>query len=156
MTFAREKGNEPAVRCSPRDPGKSPALQQAQWVKGRIEQRHPELKVNLITIKTKGDKILSVPLAQVGGKGLFVKEIEEALLAKKVDLAVHSMKDMPGDLPEGLKIGAVPVREDPRDVFLSPLKITLAQVPAKAKIGTGSLRRKAQLLGYRPIWKLFP
>jgi hydroxymethylbilane synthase len=112
--------------------------------------------VDLITIKTKGDKILDVPLAQVGGKGLFVKEIEEALLTKKVDLAVHSMKDMPGDLPEGLKIGAVPVREDPRDVFLSPLNITLAQVPSQAKIGTGSLRRKAQLLGYRPDLEIIP
>ena len=132
------------------------ALKQAQWVKGRLEQHHPELKVALVTIKTKGDKILDVPLAQVGGKGLFVKEIEEALLTKKVDLAVHSLKDMPGDLPEGLKIGAVPVREDPRDVFLSPLKITLAQVPSQAKIGTGSLRRKAQLLGYRPDLEIIP
>ena len=132
------------------------ALKQAQWVKGRLEMHHPELKVDLVTIKTKGDKILDVPLAQVGGKGLFVKEIEEALLSKKVDLAVHSMKDMPGDLPEGLKIGAVPVREDPRDVFLSPLKISLAQVPFQAKIGTGSLRRKAQLLGYRPDLEIIP
>jgi hydroxymethylbilane synthase len=132
------------------------ALKQAQWVKGRLEMHHPELKVDLVTIKTKGDKILDVPLAQVGGKGLFVKEIEEALLTKKVDLAVHSLKDMPGDLPEGLKIGAVPVREDPRDVFLSPLKITLAQVPSQAKIGTGSLRRKAQLLGYRPDLEIIP
>jgi hydroxymethylbilane synthase len=143
-----------AVRLGTR--GSPLALQQAQWVKGRLEQHHPGLKVDLITIKTKGDKILDVPLAQVGGKGLFVKEIEEALLTKKVDLAVHSMKDMPGDLPEGLKIGAVPVREDPRDVFLSPHKITLAQVPAKAKIGTGSLRRKAQLLGYRPDLEIIP
>jgi len=132
------------------------AWQQAHWVKDRLEQHHPELKVDLVTIKTKGDKILDVPLAQVGGKGLFVKEIEEALLTKKVDLAVHSLKDMPGDLPEGLKIGAVPVREDPRDVFLSPLKITLAQVPSQAKIGTGSLRRKAQLLGYRPDLEIIP
>ena len=132
------------------------ALQQAHWVKDRLEQHHPGLKVDLVTIKTKGDKILDVPLAQVGGKGLFVKEIEEALLTKKVDLAVHSMKDMPGDLPEGLRIGAVPVREDPRDVFLSPQKIALDQVPVAAKIGTGSLRRKAQLLGYRPDLEIIP
>jgi hydroxymethylbilane synthase len=132
------------------------ALQQSHWVKGRIEQHHPELQVELITIKTTGDKILDVPLAQVGGKGLFVKEIEEALLRGKVDLAVHSMKDMPGDLPEGLKIGAVPEREDPRDVLLSPQKTTLDQVPASAKIGTGSLRRKAQLLGYRPDLEIVP
>ena len=132
------------------------ALQQSHWVQGRIEQHHPELKVNLITIKTKGDKILDVPLAQVGGKGLFVKEIEEALLSGEVDLAVHSMKDMPGDLPQGLKIGAVPLREDPRDVLLSPQKTALDRVPASAKIGTGSLRRKAQLLGYRPDLQIIP
>ncbi len=144
----------PAIRLGTR--GSPLALQQAHWVKDRIEQHHPELKVDLITIKTKGDKILDVPLAQVGGKGLFVKEIEEALLTKEIDLAVHSMKDMPGDLPEGLKIGAVPVREDPRDVFLSPNGITLAQVPAHSKIGTGSLRRTAQLLGYRPDLEIIP
>lgn len=132
------------------------AWQQAQWVKDRLEQAHPELKVELVTIKTKGDKILDVPLAQVGGKGLFVKEIEEALLSNRVDLAVHSMKDMPGDLPEGLRIGAVPLREDPRDVFLSPQNIALDQVPVAAKIGTGSLRRKAQLLGYRPDLEIIP
>ena len=137
-----------AIRLGTR--GSPLAWQQAQWVKARLEERHPELKVELVKIKTKGDKILDVPLAQVGGKGLFVKEIEEALLTKRVDLAVHSMKDMPGDLPDGLRIGAVPVREDPRDVFLSPQKITLDRVPVSAKIGTGSLRRKAQLLGYRP------
>jgi hydroxymethylbilane synthase len=144
----------PAIRLGTR--GSPLARQQAQWVKDRLEQRHPELKVELVTIKTKGDKILDVPLAQVGGKGLFVKEIEEALLSKRVDLAVHSMKDMPGDLPEGLRIGAVPVREDPRDVFLSPQKIALDQVPVSAKIGTGSLRRKAQLLGYRPDLEIIP
>jgi hydroxymethylbilane synthase len=143
-----------AIRLGTR--GSPLALQQANWVKDRLEQRHRELKVDLITIKTKGDKILDVPLAQVGGKGLFVKEIEEALLTEKVDLAVHSMKDMPGDLPEGLKIGAVPLREDPRDVFLSPLKITLDQVPTRAKIGTGSLRRRAQLLRYRPDLEIVP
>jgi hydroxymethylbilane synthase len=144
----------PAIRLGTR--GSPLAWHQAQWVKDRLEQRHPELKVELVTIKTKGDKILDVPLAQVGGKGLFVKEIEEALLSNRVDLAVHSMKDMPGDLPEGLRIGAVPVREDPRDVFLSPQKTALDQVPASAKIGTGSLRRKAQLLGYRPDLEIIP
>ncbi len=132
------------------------ALYQANWVKDLLEQHHPELRVDLIPIKTTGDKILEVPLAQVGGKGLFVKEIEEALLTQKVDLAVHSMKDMPGELPEGLRIGVVPVREDPRDAFLSPIKITLSQVPAEAKIGTGSLRRKAQLLAYRPDLEIIP
>ena len=92
------------------------ALQQTSWVTRVLSEVHPHLQIKLVVIKTTGDKILDVPLAAIGGKGLFVKEIEEALLDKRIDLAVHSMKDMPGDLPEGLKIGAVPVREDPRDV----------------------------------------
>jgi hydroxymethylbilane synthase len=126
------------------------ALRQATWVKDHLTERHPQLRVDLVTIKTQGDKIQDVPLAQVGGKGLFVKEIEEALLNHTVDLAVHSMKDMPGDLPSGLKIGAVPEREDPRDAFLSSKHLRLEDVPPQAKIGTSSLRRKAQLLFRRP------
>jgi hydroxymethylbilane synthase len=126
------------------------ALRQATWVKDQLTERHPALRVNLVTIKTQGDKIQDVPLAQVGGKGLFVKEIEEALLNHTVDLAVHSMKDMPGDLPSGLKIGAVPEREDPRDAFLSSKHLRLEDVPPQGKIGTSSLRRKAQLLFRRP------
>src|SRR5512147_1500190 len=90
------------------------AVTQSTWVKNQIEQFHPGTSVELVKITTKGDRILDVPLAKVGGKGLFVKEIEDALLAGEVDLAVHSMKDMPGDLPPGLVIGAVPEREDPR------------------------------------------
>jgi hydroxymethylbilane synthase len=112
--------------------------------------------VELRIIKTKGDRIQDVPLAQVGGKGLFVKEIEEALLAKRVDLAVHSLKDMPGDLPAGLKIGAVPLREDPRDVFLSAEGTPLQEVPPGGKIGTSSLRRQAQLLSWRPDLEIVP
>ncbi|MBI5582333.1 MAG: hydroxymethylbilane synthase [Deltaproteobacteria bacterium] len=126
------------------------ALTQANWVKNRLTERHPGLEVELRIIKTQGDKIQDVPLAQVGGKGLFVKEIEEALLTREVDLAVHSMKDMPGELPPGLKIGAVPEREDPRDVFLSREPIRFEEVPLRGKIGTSSLRRKAQLLFQRP------
>jgi hydroxymethylbilane synthase len=126
------------------------ALTQATWVKTRLAEHHPNLEVELRIIKTQGDKIQDVPLAQVGGKGLFVKEIEEALLTREVDLAVHSMKDMPGDLPPGLKIGAVPEREDPRDVFLSREPIRFEEVPQGGRIGTSSLRRKAQLLFRRP------
>jgi hydroxymethylbilane synthase len=140
--------NDSSFRIGTR--GSPLALRQATWVKDQLTERHPHLRVDLVTIKTQGDKIQDVPLAQVGGKGLFVKEIEEALLNHTVDLAVHSMKDMPGDLPAGLKIGAVPEREDPRDAFLSSKHLRLEDVPPQAKIGTSSLRRKAQLLFRRP------
>jgi hydroxymethylbilane synthase len=95
------------------------AVTQSTWVKNQIEQAHPGSRVELVKITTKGDRILDVPLAKVGGKGLFVKEIEDALLAGEVDLAVHSMKDVPTELPEGLHIGIIPVRESPQDAFLS-------------------------------------
>ena len=94
------------------------AIWQANWVKSEIEKRYPEYHVELVRIKTTGDKILDVPLAKVGGKGLFVKEIEEALLEKKVDLAVHSMKDVPTDFPKGLHLSAILEREDPRDALI--------------------------------------
>jgi hydroxymethylbilane synthase len=126
------------------------ALRQSTWVKEALSKAHPGLQFDLEIIKTTGDKILDVPLAAVGGKGLFVKEIEEALLAQRIDLAVHSMKDMPGDIPEGLMIGAVPVREDPRDVLISRDNIPLEALDRGSKIGTSSLRRKAQLLHQRP------
>ena len=126
------------------------ALKQSSWVKDRLSEAYPHLRIEFVIIKTTGDKILDVPLAAIGGKGLFVKEIEEALLAGRIDLAVHSMKDMPGDLPEGLQIGAVPHREDPRDVLISRDKILLKDITAQGKIGTSSLRRKAQLLHHRP------
>ncbi|MFH0788756.1 MAG: hydroxymethylbilane synthase [Pseudomonadota bacterium] len=126
------------------------ALQQTSWVTRVLSEAYPHFQIQLVVIKTTGDKILDVPLAAIGGKGLFVKEIEEALLDKRIDLAVHSMKDMPGDLPEGLKIGAVPVREDPRDVLISRDQVLLKDIPRQTKIGTSSLRRKAQLLNQRP------
>jgi hydroxymethylbilane synthase len=126
------------------------ALQQSSWVKEILSKANPHLQFELLIIKTTGDKILDVPLAAIGGKGLFVKEIEEALLDKRIDLAIHSMKDMPGDLPEGLTIGAVPVREDPRDVLISRDQVLLKDIPGQRKIGTSSLRRKAQLLNLRP------
>ena len=130
--------------------GSQLALWQANWVKDTLESRHPGLTCELAVIKTKGDKILDVPLAKVGGKGLFVKEIEEALLRGDIDLAVHSMKDMPADLPEGLTIGAVPRRETPFDVLISKDGRPLADLDRGAVIGTSSLRRGAQLLHARP------
>ncbi len=108
------------------------------------------------TIKTTGDKILDVPLAKVGGKGLFVKEIEEALLDRSVDLAVHSMKDVPTELPEGLGIVAVSKREDPRDAVLGREATPILELPEGAKIGTSSLRRQAQLFAARPDFVIEP
>lgn len=132
------------------------ALVQSEWVKKKIEGRHPQVQAELVRIKTTGDKILDSPLSKVGGKGLFVKEIEEALLRKQVDLAVHSMKDMPAELPEGLTLSTFPEREDPRDAFVSIKYENLEQLPKGARVGTSSLRRSAQLLHIRPDLKLVP
>lgn len=126
------------------------ALWQANHVKDSLEAAHPGLAVELNIIKTKGDIILDVPLAKVGGKGLFVKEIEEALLSGAADIAVHSMKDVPMELPEGLILGIVPEREDPTDLFLSVDYDSLESLPAGAVVGTSSLRRQAQVLAQRP------
>jgi hydroxymethylbilane synthase len=136
--------------------GSKLALWQANWVKSSLEDKHPSLSIELVAIKTKGDKILDVPLAKVGGKGLFVKEIEDALLNEKIDLAVHSMKDMPGEIPKGLCIGAIPEREIPQDVLISRHKNRLSKLDPGAKIGTSSLRRKAQLLHARPDLVVVP
>ncbi len=130
--------------------GSKLALWQANWVKSALEDQHPALTVELVIIKTKGDKILDVPLAKVGGKGLFVKEIEDALLNRRVDLAVHSMKDMPAEIPEGLCIGAIPERENPQDVLISKNGRQLSELSAGALIGTSSLRRASQILHARP------
>ncbi len=126
------------------------AVTQSTWVKTQIEQAYPQTRVELVKITTKGDKILDVPLAKVGGKGLFVKEIEDALLAKEVDLAVHSMKDVPTELPPGLHIGIIPIRETPYDAFLSNRCDAISALPTGATIGTSSLRRKSQLAAMRP------
>lgn len=126
------------------------ALWQANHVKDSLEAAYPGLSVELNVIKTKGDIILDVPLAKVGGKGLFVKEIEEALLGGAADIAVHSMKDVPMQLPEGLILGIVPEREDPTDLFLSVNYDSLEELPAGAVVGTSSLRRQAQVLALRP------
>ena len=129
--------------------GSALALWQAEWVRSQLTAAHPGLTVELVTIKTQGDKILDVPLAKVGGKGLFVKEIEEALLEGRVDLAVHSMKDMPAELLAGLRVAAMPLREDPRDVLIMREGSGFADLPPGARVGTSSLRRAAQLLHLR-------
>ena len=132
------------------------ALAQSNWVKEKIEAKYPDARISLLKIKTKGDKILDSPLAMIGGKGLFVKEIEEALLSHDVDLAVHSMKDLPADLPHGLQIVLYPEREDPRDAFVSTDYQTLSALPEGSSVGTGSLRRSAQLLHLRPDLQVVP
>ncbi len=136
--------------------GSKLALWQAEYVKKEIEKIDADYKVTIEIIKTKGDKITDVPLAKVGGKILFVKEIENALLDLKIDIAVHSMKDMPADIPEGLCIGAVPDREDFRDVLVSKNNIKLMELKKGALVGTSSIRRSAQLLYARPDLKIFP
>jgi hydroxymethylbilane synthase len=134
--------------------GSKLALWQAEWVRSALAQRFPGVAVELSIIKTQGDKILDVPLAKVGGKGLFVKEIEEALLHGRADLAVHSMKDMPSEIPAALVIGAVPEREIPTDVLIARGALTLRDLPAGSVIGTSSLRRAAQLRHLRPDLKI--
>ncbi len=130
--------------------GSKLALWQANHIAGRLRERHPDCEVTLKHILTTGDKILDVPLAKIGGKGLFTKELEKELLAGGIDLAVHSLKDMPTELPPGLVIGAVTERADPGDALISPRYKTLDALPAGARVGTSSLRRKAQLLACRP------
>ncbi len=130
--------------------GSALALWQAHHVKARLVADDPQLTVELLVLKTKGDKILDVPLAQVGGKGLFVKEIEEALLRKDAQLAVHSMKDVPAELEPGLVLSAIPEREDAHDVLVSQGNRQLAELPQGAHVGTSSLRRVCQLLAQRP------
>jgi len=136
--------------------GSQLALFQANWVKDQLIHAHPEINVSLIKIKTTGDKIQDAPLAKIGGKGLFVKEIEEALIQRRIDLAVHSIKDVPTQFPEGLHLSVITKREDPRDVFISREGKTLRDLPPGAKIGTSSLRRQAQLLRYRSDFELIP
>jgi hydroxymethylbilane synthase len=129
------------------------ALWQSAYVKDLIERRYPDLRIRLIHIKTTGDRILDSPLSKIGDKGLFTKELEHALLDNRIDIAVHSLKDVTTVLPEGLTIGAVTEREDIRDVFIShPQKkyTELGDVPVEGIIATGSLRRRCQLLAHRP------
>ena len=136
--------------------GSQLALFQANWVKDELSRTYPDLNVRLVKIKTTGDKIQDAPLAKIGGKGLFVKEIEEALLQKRIDLAVHSIKDVPTEFPEGLHLSVITRREDPRDVLISKNGRPLRELAQKAKVGTSSLRRQAQLLHFRDDLELIP
>jgi len=136
--------------------GSALALWQARWVQSRLKANYPDVDVDLQIIKTKGDKILDVPLAQIGGKGLFVKEIETALLGKEIDLAVHSVKDMPSELPEGLCLGAVTKRENPLDVIISRKDLMLKDMGNNARIGTSSVRRSSQILNLFPDFTIVP
>lgn len=126
------------------------ALWQAEHIRDRLEALHDGLKVELVTFVTQGDKILDTPLAKIGGKGLFVKELEAALLDGRADIAVHSMKDVPMQLPEGLELAIICEREDPYDAFVSNQYENFADLPQGAKLGTSSLRRKCQILKQRP------
>lgn len=130
------------------------ALWQAEFVKSRLEQEHPGLRVSLVPMVSRGDKLLDAPLAKIGGKGLFVKELETALLENQADIAVHSMKDVPMDFPEGLGLYCICEREDPRDAFVSNHYNSLEALPAGSVVGTSSLRRQAQLLARRPDLKI--
>jgi hydroxymethylbilane synthase len=126
------------------------ALTQTNWVINQLKELGAPFEFRVEEIVTKGDKILDVTLSKVGGKGLFVKEIEQAMYDKRIDMAVHSMKDMPAVLPEGLVIGSIPEREDPRDVLISNGNVLLNDLPSGSVIGTSSLRRSAQILARRP------
>ena len=126
------------------------ALWQADYVEAKLREKYPELHVVQKRMTTKGDRVLDAPLAKIGGKGLFTKELEQSMLAGEIDLAVHSLKDMPTELPEGLVLAAVTERFDPGDAVVSPRYQTLANLPQGAKVGTSSLRRRAQLLAKRP------
>ncbi len=133
--------------------GSALALVQSRWVGDRLRALHPGLEVKIIVIQTKGDKLLDAPLAKLGDKGLFVKEIEDALLRRRADVAVHSAKDMPTETPEGLEIAAFTAREDVRDVFVAHQRAPVGRLddlPEGAVVGTSSLRRRSQLLALRP------
>lgn len=126
------------------------ALWQANFVKDRLEDLYPDLTIELVTMVTKGDVLLDTPLAKIGGKGLFVKELENALLEKRADIAVHSMKDVPMQFPEGLGLSVICKREDPRDAFVSNRYASFDDLPKGAVVGTSSLRRQCQLKQLRP------
>lgn len=136
--------------------GSELALWQANHVKAELERLHAGIVVELVVITTDGDRIQDRPLAEVGGKGLFVKGIEEKLIDRSVDLAVHSMKDLPAEMPDGLVIACTPLREDPRDALCGPADVPLAQLPAGARVGTGSLRRGALAVRVNPGIEIVP
>ena len=130
------------------------ALWQAEFIKNELQRLNPSITVELVHFNTKGDRILEKPLAEVGGKGLFTAELEAAMHAGDIDIAVHSLKDMPTELPQGLTLGAISKREVPYDALISPQYKTLDKLPKGARIGTSSLRRQAQLLHRRPDLKI--
>ena len=130
------------------------ALWQAEYVKARLQDAHPGLQVTLVPMVSRGDKLLDSPLSKIGGKGLFVKELETALLENEADIAVHSMKDVPMDFPQGLGLFCICEREDPRDAFVSNTFSSLDELPAGSIVGTSSLRRQTQLLARRPDLKI--
>lgn len=130
------------------------AMWQAEYVQSRLQQLHPDLTVELVPMTTQGDKILGTPLTKIGGKGLFVKELEQAMLEGRADIAVHSMKDVPYQFPEGLELKVICEREDPTDAFVSNKYHNLDDLPCGANVGTSSLRRKIQLLKARPDLKI--
>lgn len=135
--------------------GSKLALWQADYIQARLEAEYPDVTVTQKIITTTGDKILDVPLAKIGGKGLFTKELETAMLKGEIDLAVHSMKDVPSEMPEGLVLGVITSREHEGDAFVSLTYHSIDELPEGAKVGTSSLRRKAQLLKYRPDLKIY-
>ena len=130
------------------------ALWQTNFVANELKKKFPSLEVEIIKIQTKGDKILDAPLAKIGGKGLFTKEIEIQMAEKKIDLAVHSLKDLPSELPTGFKIAAITERENPFDAFVSEKFSALEELPKNSVVGTSSLRRAAQILKIRPDLKI--
>jgi len=132
------------------------ALWQAEHVKGRLEALHPGLRVSLVPLSTRGDELLDASLAKIGGKGLFVKELEAALAEDRADIAVHSMKDVPAELPPGYALAAILAREDARDAFVSPRHENFASLPAGSVVGTSSLRRQAQIAARHPALEIRP
>lgn len=139
-----------SIQCRIGARGSKLSLWQANHIADRLRAAYPGLSVSIKTYLTSGDKFLDAPLARIGGKGLFTKEIETAILSGEVDLAVHSLKDMPAELPPGLALAAVTERIDPDDAFVSNTYANLSDLPSGATVGTSSLRRRAQLLAYRP------
>lgn len=131
-------------------------MAQTAWVKAKLQARYPEAKIESVVIKTSGDRFVDTAVQAMGGKGVFTKEIEDALLANEIDLAVHSMKDLPTELGAGLTVAAVPAREDPRDVLVSRDAKKLSELSSGATLGTGSLRRRAQILHHRPDLSVVP
>ncbi|MEO8302984.1 MAG: hydroxymethylbilane synthase [Betaproteobacteria bacterium] len=132
------------------------AMWQAEHIRARLAARHPESSVELLGVTTQGDRVLDRPLADIGGKGLFIKELEVAMAEGRADLAVHSLKDVPMDMPEGFTLAAICEREDPRDAFVSNRYLDLAGLPGGARIGTSSLRREAQLRERDPLLAILP